>query len=119
MSPRTTNTCAARTWERPSRTRRWTALSSARPRTALPSWSPGGTAGAARSISATWYTEKQFGDFLFSLGWWCTAIEDNSGVFLRFPNLGCQPASLADPHGYEVQIDERGFDFGPNVSAIP
>ena len=89
------------------------------PRTALPSWSPGGTAGAARSISPTWYTEKQFGDFLFSLGWWCTAIEDNSGVFLRFPNLGCQPASLADAHGYEVQIDERGFDFGPNVSAIP
>ena len=25
------------------------------------------------------------------------------------------PQALPTPHGYEVQIDERGFDFGPNV----
>ncbi len=75
----------------------------------------GGVVETFGGVGLQWYTMKQFGDFLFSLGWRCTAIDDNSGVFLRFPNLDGQPASIADAHGYEVQIDERGFDFGPNV----
>jgi len=48
---------------------------------------------------------------------------DNSGVFHRFPVLGNQkPAEdwkLAVDQGYEVQIDDRGFDPNTNTTGSP
>ena len=35
-----------------------------------------------------WYTPAQFDDFVLAVEWRVSAVEDNSGVFLRFPPLG-------------------------------
>jgi choline dehydrogenase-like flavoprotein len=66
-------------------------------------------------VGLQWYSKKEFSDFILRVDWKSFQIEDNSGVFVRFPNLDGKPASVADAMGYEVQIDERGFNFGPNV----
>lgn len=51
--------------------------------------------------------------------WRVTSLEDNSGVFVRFPPLGNRDPEhdwkLAVERGYEVQIDERGHDPERNV----
>lgn len=61
-----------------------------------------------------WYTEEEFADFILRVDWRVSSVEDNSGVFLRFPALGnTDPENdwkRAAEEGYEVQIDERGFD---------
>jgi hypothetical protein len=70
-----------------------------------------------------WYTEEEFANFVLRVDWRVSNLEDNSGVFLRFPALGS-----ADPEndwkravekGYEVQIDERGFDPETNTFESP
>jgi hypothetical protein len=63
-----------------------------------------------------WYTCEVFEDFVLSVAWRITQPEDNSGVFLRFPPLSDTP-QLAIEQGYEVQIDDRGFDPKHNVFA--
>jgi hypothetical protein len=50
-----------------------------------------------------------FEDFVLSVAWRITQPEDNSGVFLRFPTLSDSPQPAIE-RGYEVQIDDRGFD---------
>jgi hypothetical protein len=38
------------------------------------------------------YPERTFGDFVLDLDWRITAVTDNSGVFLRFPDPGDDPS---------------------------
>jgi hypothetical protein len=56
-----------------------------------------------------WHAGEAFEDFRLSVEWRITGAEDNSGVFLRCPPLGAslQPAI---ERGYEIQIDDRGYD---------
>jgi hypothetical protein len=56
-----------------------------------------------------WYADEVFQDFVLSVEWRITRPDDNSGIFLRFPPLTDSPRP-AVARGYEVQIDERGFD---------
>jgi hypothetical protein len=56
-----------------------------------------------------WYTRKQLEDFVLRVDFRLSSPADNSGVFLRFPD----PAGNADvpvQQGYEVQIDNTGFN---------
>jgi len=74
-------------------------------------------------IGLLWYTKEVFADFLLTVQWRSINLFDNSGVFLRFPALGNQnPAEdwkLAVDQGYEVQIDDRGFDPNTNTTGSP
>lgn len=74
-------------------------------------------------IGLLWYTKEEFSDFLLTVQWRSINSFDNSGVFLRFPVLGNQnPAEdwkLAVDRGYEVQIDDRGFDPNTNTTGSP
>jgi hypothetical protein len=56
-----------------------------------------------------WYAEAAFDDFTLRAAWRLTGSEDNSGIFLRIPPLGNDPRPAIE-EGYEVQIDDRGFD---------
>ncbi|HJU19006.1 MAG TPA: DUF1080 domain-containing protein [Stellaceae bacterium] len=56
-----------------------------------------------------WYAGAEFEDFVLRVHWRFTGSEDNSGVFLRIPPLGSDPQPAIE-QGYEVQIDDRGFD---------
>jgi type 1 glutamine amidotransferase len=51
--------------------------------------------------------EKPFKDFLLLLDWKVARREDNSGVFVRFPDPGNDPW-VAVNKGYEVQICDTG-----------
>ena len=70
-------------------------------------------------IGLLWYTKETFSDFVLTLDWRSLSASDNSGVFIRFPALGnSDPANdwrLAVDQGYEVQIDDRGFDPATNT----
>ena len=74
-------------------------------------------------IGLLWYTKEEFSDFVLTIDWRSASIFDNSGVFLRFPTLGStDPANdwrLAVAQGYEVQIDQRGFDPNTNTTGSP
>jgi hypothetical protein len=81
------------------------------------------TVEAESGIGLLWYTKEEFSDFLLTLQWRSINLFDNSGVFLRFPVLGNQhPAEdwkLAVDQGYEIQIDDRGFDPNTNTTGSP
>ena len=74
-------------------------------------------------IGLLWYTKEEFNDFVLTVDWRSASIFDNSGVFIRFPALGsADPANdwrLAVSQGYEVQIDQRGFDPNTNTTGSP
>jgi tetratricopeptide (TPR) repeat protein len=53
-----------------------------------------------------WYAKQRFSDFILKLEWMATGPDDNSGVFVRFPDPGNDPWIAVD-HGYEIQIDDR------------
>jgi hypothetical protein len=81
-------------------------------------------------LGVLWYTREVFTNFLLKVDWPSfhptTNIPggraDNSGVLLRFPALNASdPAKdwkLASDKGYEIQIDDMGFnpDTGQNFS---
>ncbi|MGH9978096.1 MAG: 3-keto-disaccharide hydrolase [Nitrososphaeraceae archaeon] len=52
-----------------------------------------------------WYYKKKFKDFTLELEWKASCKEDNSGVFIRFPNPRNDPY-VAIKNGYEIQIDD-------------
>jgi Domain of Unknown Function (DUF1080) len=70
-----------------------------------------------------WYTRAAFADFVLSVDWRLSSLEDNSGIYLRFPPLGRGDPEhdwqLADRQGYEVQIDDRGYDPEQQVFNSP
>jgi hypothetical protein len=57
-----------------------------------------------------WYTAERFGDLALEVQWRCRDLEDNSGVFLRFPEEELRKERPDFQQGLEVQIDERGVD---------
>lgn len=74
-------------------------------------------------IGLLWYAPEEFQDFVLRVDWRASSAEDNSGVFLRFPTLGqSDPENDWKPavnEGYEVQIDDRGFDPTTNTLGEP
>ncbi len=60
-----------------------------------------------------WYTREAFADFVLKVDWRASSRTDNSGVFLRIPELGTgNPDKDWKPAvdlGYEIQIDDRGL----------
>ena len=66
-----------------------------------------------------WCTVVTPADFVLELEWRRTAEDDNSGVFVRFPDPDSQgydnTAWVAVHFGFEVQIDETGAPDGAAV----
>ncbi|RWP58619.1 family 16 glycoside hydrolase [Mesorhizobium sp.] len=58
-------------------------------------------------IGLFWYTPQMFQNFILRLEWQASRPDDNSGVFIRFPDPGNDPF-VAVREGYEIQIDGRG-----------
>lgn len=54
-----------------------------------------------------WFSGQQFANFVLRLQWQSNDPNDNSGVFVRFPNPGNNPQVAVD-QGYEIQIDDLG-----------
>ena len=52
-----------------------------------------------------WYSARAFADFVLDLDWQVARVEDNSGVFVRFPDVGDDPW-VAVNEGYEIQIHD-------------
>ena len=50
-----------------------------------------------------WNTKKKYNDFMLKLEWRVLHKDDNSGVFVRFPNPGNDPR-VAVNIGYEIQL---------------
>lgn len=65
-----------------------------------------------------WYAGAIFEDFRLTVEWRLTNDDDNSGVFVRCPPLVDDPGP-AIQHGYEVQIDDRGYDPERQALASP
>ncbi len=56
-------------------------------------------------LGLLWYDEQQYDEFVLRLQWMTPDNEDNSGVFVRFPNPGTDPGPPIS-QGHEVQIRE-------------
>ena len=56
-----------------------------------------------------WYTARMFRDFVLRLEWQGRCREDNSGVFIRFPDPGDDPW-IAVREGYEIQIYDDDWE---------
>jgi hypothetical protein len=67
-----------------------------------------------RGLGLRWYTREEFGDFELTLDWRVIKLDGNSGVFIRLPALNSSnPGTdwkLAVKRGYEIQIDDSGFN---------
>ncbi|OJT25796.1 hypothetical protein BO221_08060 [Archangium sp. Cb G35] len=57
-----------------------------------------------------WYTPSEFSDFRLQVDWLAHSLEDNSGVFFRFPTAELARKQPDWKAGFEVQIDDRGVD---------
>jgi hypothetical protein len=94
----------------------------------LPGWrmaGPGGfrtiSDGVVESFGGPglfWYAAEVFEDFVLTVEWRLSSLEDNSGVFLRCPPLTDSPQPAIE-RGYEVQIDDRGLDPGTQSLGSP
>ncbi len=56
-----------------------------------------------------WYGREIYENLVLEVEWRVASRTDNSGVFLRCPPLAADPAPAIE-RGFEVQIDERGYD---------
>lgn len=61
-----------------------------------------------------WYHKKKFKDFILMLEWKVTNIQNNSGIFVRFPDPQDDPW-IAVNNGYEIQIDDIGVPDGKSI----
>jgi hypothetical protein len=52
-----------------------------------------------------WYCKKKFNYFVLKLEWKVTDRQDNSGVFVGFPNPNGDPWAAVN-NGYEIRIDD-------------
>ncbi len=64
---------------------------------------------ARGGMGMLWYAEESYADFTLSLEWKVTRPEDNSGIFVRFPDPGGDPW-VAVNGGYEIQICDTADD---------
>ena len=58
---------------------------------------------ATGGMGLLWYADREFEDFALQLEFMVEAPDDNSGVFVRFPDPGDDPW-VAVNEGYEIQI---------------
>jgi hypothetical protein len=65
-------------------------------------------------LGLLWFTGQQFEDFVLRVDFRLSSPTDNSGVFLRFPDPGPN-SDIAIQQGYEVQIDNTGFNPDTNT----
>jgi choline dehydrogenase-like flavoprotein len=83
----------------------------------------GGIIEAVDGIGLLWFTKEQFADFILRVDFRMSSGTDNSGVFIRFPALGnSDPANDWKPaatQGYEIQIDNTGFNPDTNTFDDP
>jgi hypothetical protein len=67
-------------------------------------------------IGLYWYTTPLPPDFELALQWRQASPNDNSGVFVRFPDLDSKgynnTAYVAVDFGFEIQIDNNGYPDG-------
>jgi hypothetical protein len=67
-------------------------------------------------LGLLWYTRPTPNDFVLDLEFRLDAPDNNSGVFVRFPDLDSKgydnTAWVAINFGFEIQIDERGMPDG-------
>jgi choline dehydrogenase-like flavoprotein len=72
-----------------------------------------------RDVGLLWHTTKTPVDFVLKLEWRTQRAEDNSGVFLRFPNPNSKnydnTAFVGVDFGFEVQIDQLGQPDGAGI----
>lgn len=68
-------------------------------------------------LGVLWYSKQKFGNLVLKLEWRVASESDNSGVFIRIPNLG-NDHNVAVREGYEVQINNRGEDSLHQTGAI-
>jgi hypothetical protein len=61
-----------------------------------------------------WHTKKKYKDFILKLEWRVSHKDDNSGVFVRFPNPANDP-QIAVNYGYEIQINDIGKPDGEGI----
>ena len=69
-----------------------------------------------------WYTREAFSDFVLELEWQYTNRTDNSGIFIRMPNLDSSNPNdwtMAIDRSYEIQIDPRGYNSDRNTENDP
>ena len=52
-----------------------------------------------------WFTAQEFGSYSRSSSHWKLVKDDNSGIFVGFPNPG-NDRNIAINQGYEIQIDD-------------
>ncbi|RMH03666.1 MAG: DUF1080 domain-containing protein [Planctomycetota bacterium] len=64
---------------------------------------------ATGGMGLLWYSAESFRDFVLKLEWMVEEAEDNSGVFVRFPDPGDDPW-VAVNQGYEIQICDAAED---------
>src|SRR5712692_4709364 len=63
------------------------------------------------------YLKETFANFRLWVEWRVARLDDNSGVYIRIPPPTTPNAlTAADQEGYEVQIDERGYDSATNTT---
>jgi choline dehydrogenase-like flavoprotein len=77
------------------------------------------TAGDSSKLSygLYWYTKEVFSKFRLWVEWRVARPDDNSGVYIHLPPAATPNAlAAADQDGYEVQIDERGYDSTTNTT---
>lgn len=67
------------------------------------------------------YRKEKFKDFVLKMDWRVLNVTDNSGVYVRVPEIDKNdPQWLEEANkGWEVQIDERGFDSTTNTEHDP
>ena len=74
-------------------------------------------------IGLLWYTREEFGNFFLRVEWRASSPTDNSGIFIRFPSLNSSDPGndwqLAVDRGYEIQIDDTGFNPDTNTLNDP
>ncbi len=56
-----------------------------------------------------WYARAVYENLVLEVEWRVASRTDNSAIFLHCPPLAADPGPAVE-RGYEVQIDERGFD---------
>lgn len=83
----------------------------------------GGIVEAVDGIGLLWFTKESFKNFILRGDFRLNLPTDNSGIFIRIPTLG-----TADPdndwkpaadQGYEIQIDNTGFNPDTNTTGDP
>ena len=78
---------------------------------------------AVDGIGLLWFTKEQFGDFVLRADFRLSLPTENAGIFIRIPALGTgDPANDWKPaaaQGYEIQIDNTGFNPDTNASGDP